>query len=106
MTHYFFRLIPPRPTFAQDLTETEAQLMQAHAVYWRGLLERGQAVAFGLVADPQMAYGVAVVELDDDADPHAIAAKDPTILADAGFSMEVFLMPRAVVRPLVGGGRA
>ena len=31
--HYFFKLIPPRPTFHQDITETEAALMNEHSAY-------------------------------------------------------------------------
>ncbi len=49
---FFCKLIPPRPTFAQDMSEAEVKLMHEHAEYWRGLMEKGQVVTFGLVADP------------------------------------------------------
>jgi hypothetical protein len=98
MTHYFLKLIPPRPTFAQDLTPDEAALMQAHAGYWHGMMERGLAAAFGLVGDPAGAYGVGIIEIEDGADVHALAAQDPTILANAGFKYEIHQMPRAVTR--------
>jgi hypothetical protein len=98
MAHFFLKLIPPRPSFAQDLTQTEAKLMQAHAVYWRGLLEKRVAVVYGLVGDPGGAYGIGVVELGDGGDPVALAAGDPTIKADVGFRYEIFPMPRAVSR--------
>ena len=99
MAHFFLKLVPPRPTFALDLTEAEAKLMQQHAVYWRGLLEQRVAIVYGLVGDPKGAFGMGVVELDEQADPHAIAAGDPTIKARAGFRYEIFPMPRAVARP-------
>lgn len=99
MAHFFLRLVPPRPTFALDLTEAEAKLMQQHAVYWRGLLEQRTAIVYGLVADPKGAYGIGVVELDDRSDPQVLAAGDPTIQAHAGFRYEIFPMPRAVARP-------
>ena len=98
MAHFFLKLVPPRPTFALDLTEAEAKLMQQHAVYWRGLLERRIAIVYGLVGDPKGAYGIGVVEVDDKTDPQALAAGDPTITAHAGFRYEIFPMPRAVAR--------
>jgi hypothetical protein len=29
--HYFFKLIPPRPTFPQDMSEAEKRLMEEHS---------------------------------------------------------------------------
>src|SRR5208283_3626666 len=49
---FFCRLIPPRPTFAADMTPDEASIMQSHVAYWSDLLARGKAVVFGPVADP------------------------------------------------------
>jgi uncharacterized protein len=80
------------------MTPVEAQLMQKHALYWRELMGRRLAVVFGLVSDPAGAYGIGVVELDDDADPHAVANDDPTIKANVGFRIDIQPM-RAVVRP-------
>ena len=98
MKHYFYRLVPPRPTFAQTMTPVEAQLMQDHGTYWRGLMGRRLAVVFGLVSDPAGAYGIGVAELEDDADPHALANDDPTIKANVGFHFDIHPI-RAVVRP-------
>ena len=47
MKTFFCKLVPPRPTFAQDMSDAEASLMQAHATYWRGLMDEGLAVGFG-----------------------------------------------------------
>ena len=69
MKTYFLKLLPPRPTFAQDMTPAEAKLMQAHGAYWSGLMAQGIAVVFGVVGDPQVPYGVGIIELADEADP-------------------------------------
>ena len=99
MKNYLFRLIPPRPTFAADMTPAEAALMQQHVAYWGGLMQQGKVIAFGPVADPRGAWGMGLLQLDDGADPAAIGAQDPTILGNVGFSFEVHTMPRVVVAP-------
>ena len=98
MKYFFFKLLPPRPTFMQDMTPAELQLMQEHAGYWRGQLERGYAVGFGPVADPAGGFGMGLLELPDEVDPASLTAGDPVIKADVGFRAEIFPMPRAVVR--------
>jgi len=35
---YFFQLIPPRPTFPQDMTDEERRLMDEHGRYFRTTL--------------------------------------------------------------------
>lgn len=99
MKYYFFKLLPPRPSFMQDMTPEEGHLMQEHAQYWRELFERGYAVGFGPVADPSGPFGMGLLELPDDCDPVPLVENDPVIKANAGFGTEIFPMPRAVVRP-------
>jgi hypothetical protein len=41
-----------RDAFAQDMTDSEAKLMQQYVVYWKGLMDRGLVIVFGPVADP------------------------------------------------------
>jgi hypothetical protein len=96
----FVRLLPPRPDFVQTITATEAALMAQHAAYWKALHDAGQVVAYGLglVADPQGFYGVGIIHFADDADVDALVHTDPTIKADVGFRIEIFPMPRAVIR--------
>jgi uncharacterized protein YndB with AHSA1/START domain len=99
-TRYFLcRLLPPRPTFARDMTEAEGRVMQEHAAYWAGMLQRGTAVVFGPVADPKGAWGVGIVGVQSDADVRALEAGDPAILSGLGFRYEILPMLRAVVRP-------
>lgn len=100
MKYYFFKLLPPRPSFLQDMTPAELKLMQEHGGYWRGLFEQGYAVGFGPVADPAGSFGMGLLEIPDDLDPASLTAGDPVIRANAGFRAEIFPMPRAVVRPM------
>lgn len=94
MRYFFYRLNSPRPSFPADITPTEAQLMQAHALYWRGLMAKGMVLAFGPVADPKGAFGIAVVRLEDGVDQQTLAANDPVSKADIGFSFDIFPMPQ------------
>jgi YCII-related domain len=99
MKTFFCKLVPPRTTFAQDMSDAEASLMQAHATYWRGLMDEGLAVGFGLVADPAGAYGIGIVEVDDEAAVQTLTDNDPTIRSGHGFSFQVLPMPRGIVHP-------
>jgi len=98
MKYYLCKLIPPRPAFAQDMTEAEAKLMQKHVTYWKGLMDKGLVIVFGPVADPNGTYGVAIIELDDEADAISLGTNDPTIKANVGFKFEVYPMPQAMLR--------
>lgn len=94
--HYFYKLTPPRPTFAQDMAPSEAKLMQEHVAYWKGALEREQALVFGPVADPEGSYGIAILCTTTEAGAHTLAMNDPAIKANAGFRFDLFAMPRAI----------
>jgi len=98
MKYFLCKLIPPRPTFAQDMTDAEAKLMQQHVAYWKGLMDRGLVIVFGPVADPKGVYGVAILELEEEADANALGINDPTIKANVGFHLEVYPMDRAILR--------
>jgi uncharacterized protein YciI len=90
MNPYCLKLFAPRPTFHLDMTEEELAVLQRHGAYWRDLLEKGTAVAFGPVLDPQSSWGVALFYAEDDAAAHAIATNDPT--SSAGMHNEVYPM--------------
>jgi hypothetical protein len=36
MSHFLYKLIPPRSTFPGDMTEAEGAIMQEHFAYWGG----------------------------------------------------------------------
>ncbi len=62
------QVIPPRLTFTNDMTDAEAAIMQEHSAYWSRLLSKGKCVAYGPVLDPDGAYGIAIVEVADEAE--------------------------------------
>ena len=98
MKYFLLKLIPPRPTFARDMTDKEATLMQEHVVYWRGLMDKGLVIVFGPVADPKGTYGVAILEVEEEVDVNALGMNDPTMKANVGFQFEVCPMDRAILR--------
>ena len=75
--HFFVKLIPPRPTFAEDMTEGERALMQQHGAYWTGLMQEGVALVFGPVLDPEGVFGIAVVAASDEQQVRALVENDP-----------------------------
>jgi uncharacterized protein len=81
------------------MTEEEGAIMQEHFGYWVGLIKERRAVAYGPVMDPKGTYGIAVVEVEDEATANSIAENDPAITANAGFQLELYQMPDAIVRP-------
>jgi hypothetical protein len=96
MPTFFCRLLPPRPTFAVDMTAAEAALMASHAEYWRGGIANGQAYAFGFVADQAGPFGMGVVEFESPDRARTFTDGDPVIRAGAGFAYEISLMPLGI----------
>lgn len=92
---FFVRLIPPRPSFASDMSPDERAAMQAHVVYWRAQLAAGNAVAFGPVADPKGAWGLGLVRAADEAGVAAFGSRDPA-LEQIGMRYEVLPMLQLV----------
>jgi uncharacterized protein YciI len=79
MPHYVFRLHPPRPSFAQDLSAEEAGVMRAHAEYWSRLTAQGRVLIFGPVDDPAGVWGIGILEAADDDTARALAEADPAV---------------------------
>jgi uncharacterized protein YciI len=97
MGHYLYKLTPPRPTFAEDMTPSEASAMEEHFGYWQQLIESGTVVVYGPVADPAGTYGIAVVDAPDEAHVREIGRSDPAVIRGVG-TFEVFAMPATFVR--------
>ncbi|RAW02970.1 YciI family protein [Pseudochryseolinea flava] len=76
---FFMKLIPPRSTFAHDMTDAEKAIMQEHIFYWKVLIQKGICITFGPVLDPAGVYGVAIVRIDDESQLAAIEANDPSV---------------------------
>ena len=97
MKTFFCKLHPPRASFAQDMSAEEAALMQQHAADWKDWMAKGRVVTFGVVADPAGAFGIGVVEVEDDAEARRITDDDPVVRSGRGFRYDVLLMPRGAV---------
>jgi hypothetical protein len=79
--HFLFRLLPPRPTFATEMTAGEAALMKEHIGYWNGLIETGSAIVFGPVMAKEGPWGLGIIEAADETGAKLVAEGDPTIKA-------------------------
>ena len=99
--YFLVRLLPPRPTFMVDMSADERRVMGEHGRYWRTMLAEGVAVGFGPVLDPSGAWGVGLLEVDDETALETLKANDPAIVGGIGMRYEVLPMARAVVRPMV-----
>jgi uncharacterized protein len=86
---FLFRLIPPRPDFAQTMTTDERQAMAGHQDYWQELLHEGKVVVYGPVADPEGIWGLGVLRASDRAEVLEIGKRDPSVLAGVN-TFEVF----------------
>jgi hypothetical protein len=93
---FLYKLIPPRSTFAQDMTEVERKVMQEHATYWKGVTDKGIAIVFGLVLDPKGLGELASLKLRMKQMHVLLAQMTPAV--KAGLMFEVYPMPNAVVR--------
>ena len=97
-TQFFvYKLVPPRSTFAMDMSDAERAVMGTHAAYWHGLLDSRTAVVFGPVLDPAGVWGLAVVEARSADEVHAIGAADPAVSSGVA-SFEVYPMMGATAR--------
>lgn len=76
---FLYRLLPPRPTFAQDMSHEEAAVIERHGAYWQDLVDRDVAVAFGPVLDPAGAWGLALLDTDDDGAVRDLGEGDPAV---------------------------
>jgi uncharacterized protein len=96
MKQFLCKLTPSRPTFVQDMTEVERKIMQEHVDYWKDLSDRRIAIIFGPVLDPKGTWGIAIVEVASEPEAHILGKNDPAV--QAGFTIEVYPMPGAILR--------
>jgi uncharacterized protein len=105
VSHFLYKLIPPRPTFDRDMSEAEAAIMGQHVAYWEEHTERGTAIVFGPVADPEGTWGLAVVDAESEEDVRALGLGDPAVTSQLA-RFEVCAIPGAIVgRPTLSGPR-
>ncbi len=96
--YFVYKLIPPRPTFANDMSDEEKAVMGEHAAYWMKLFEHGRVVVFGAVLEPARVWGLAVVEADSGDEVQAIAKEDPAVKTGTCTFEIGAMLPGTVVR--------
>ena len=79
--HFYFKLIPPRPTFGADMTAEERALMQEHVRYTREAFDAGKVLIYGPVLSSEGAFGVAILEMDDPQEVQKFGDQDPSVKA-------------------------
>jgi uncharacterized protein len=79
--HYFFKLIPPRPTFPQDITGEEKRLMEQHSRYFDEHFAAGRLLLYGPVMASSGAFGLAVLEVETEAEAWQFGGGDPSVRA-------------------------
>jgi uncharacterized protein YciI len=77
--HYYFALIPPRPSFPQDMTSEERALMDKHSVYFRQHFNLGKLLLYGPVMAPDGAFGLGILEFADEAEARRFGENDPSV---------------------------
>jgi uncharacterized protein YciI len=98
MSTFVFRLKAPRPTFAQDMSDAEREIMGRHAAYWQSYVDSGRMVVFGPVLDSSGSWGLGVVEAEDEDELRAFAAGDPAVTTGTA-ELEIGTMLAGFVRP-------
>ncbi len=95
--HYVYRLIPPRPSFDEDMNDDERATMNAHVEYWCRHLEAGRVVVYGPVRDGTGAWGLGVLRAGSEDEARAMMLGDPAISSGmAGYEfgpMAVAVLP-------------
>lgn len=92
---FLYRLLPPRPTFAQEMSPAEAKVMERHVAYWQDLLNRDVALAFGPVLHPDDPWGLGLLDLEDEQEARSIGDADPAV--DSG-TCTYEVVPMQIIR--------
>ena len=98
MKPYLYRLLPPRPTFPQDMMREEVEVMQAHSAYLRGLAAKGEAIAFGPVLDPKGAWASGFSRSQAPSAWRRSRGATPGVASGRGFAYEIRPMAALVTR--------
>lgn len=75
--YFVLYLLPPRPDYAQTMTEVEYSIMMEHVAYWTELMNQGKVIAFGPVLDPKAIYGLGIVAVDNENEVKEFIVNDP-----------------------------
>ena len=84
VTTFVFRLIAPRASFAQDMTNEEREIMDRHAAYWQPYREERTDGDLRAGDRRQRSWGLGVVQAEDEAEVRSFAAGDPFVTSGTG----------------------
>jgi uncharacterized protein YciI len=79
--HYYMKLIPPRPSFAQDANAEELAIMKQHADYFYEQFRVGRVLLYGPVLARDGTFGVGILEVESEAEARVFGENDPSVLA-------------------------
>jgi uncharacterized protein YciI len=79
--HFMLKSAPPRTTFHQDMTVEERNIMLKHIDYWTDKQKQGIALVFGPVLNPATPQGLAIIEVENEAQVPILIAEDPAVVA-------------------------
>jgi uncharacterized protein YciI len=79
--YYFFKLIPPRPTFPHDITDEERRLMDEHSRYFQAQFVAGTLLLYGPVMATSGAFGLAILEVETEEEALRFGKDDPSVKA-------------------------
>jgi uncharacterized protein len=77
--NFYVKLIPPRPTFPADMSPEERAIMNRHVEYTTGLFAEGKVLIFGPVLDASYPFGMAVFEVENEAEVVQLLNGDPSV---------------------------
>jgi uncharacterized protein len=79
MSDWLCIIRPPRPTFMEDSTPEENEVMRAHFEYLKGLLEDGRLILAGPSLEPP--FGIIVFEAETEDEARRLIEADPSVAA-------------------------
>jgi uncharacterized protein YciI len=79
--HFMLNSTPPRTTFHQDMTVEERDIMLKHIAYWTDKQNQGIALIFGPVLNPSAPHGLAIIEVENEAQVPKLIEEDPAVIA-------------------------
>lgn len=77
--NFFVKLIPPRASFPGDITPEEMATMKRHSDYYAVHFQAGRILVYGPVMAAGGAYGMGVLDVENEAEARALVEADPSI---------------------------
>jgi uncharacterized protein len=96
MAYFLFKLLPSRPDFSHEsMSDEERQIMRDHVVYWTDQRDKGVALIFGPVLNPNGVWGVGIIEIENEAAAQQFSVDDLAVKSGLQRT-EIYPMPRLV----------